>query len=144
MKKRKLRVGRILFALILFFGVAFFLAISAKKLVNLCKKEILNVEEGYVAGISANIKLYDSEFNEKEDITRGTKIKYQNKKIGTKLIEQMINDCRKNNVSSITLEVKKSNNNAIHLYEKMGFTKVSIRKGYYQGIDGILMEKELN
>ena len=32
---------------------------------------------------------------------------YQNKKIGTKLIEQMINDCRKNNVSSITLEVKK-------------------------------------
>lgn len=84
MKKRKLRVGRILFAFILFFGVAFFLAISAKKLVNLCKKEILNVEEGYVAGISANIKLYDSEFNEKEDITRGTKIKYQNKKINEK------------------------------------------------------------
>ena len=70
--------------------------------------------------------------------------KYQNKKIGTKLIEQMINDCRKNNVSSITLEVKKSNNNDIHLYEKIGFNKVSIRKGYYQGIDGILMEKELN
>ena len=56
----------------------------------------------------------------------------------------MINDCRKNNVLSITLEVKKSNNNAIHLYEKLGFNKVSIRKGYYQGIDGILMEKELN
>lgn len=79
-----------------------------------------------------------------ELININVKEDYQNKKIGTKLIEQMINDCRQNNVSSITLEVKKSNNNAIHLYEKMGFTKVSIRKGYYQGIDGILMEKELN
>lgn len=79
-----------------------------------------------------------------ELININVKEDYQNKKIGTKLIEQMINDCRKNNVSSITLEVKKSNNNAIHLYEKIGFNKVSIRKGYYQGIDGILMEKELN
>ena len=79
-----------------------------------------------------------------ELININVKEDYQNKKIGTKLIEQMINDCRQNNVSSITLEVKKSNNNAIHLYEKMGFNKVGIRKDYYQGIDGILMEKELN
>lgn len=68
---------------------------------------------------------------------------YQNKKIASKLIEYMIEDCLKSNVKSITLEVKETNYNAIHLYEKYGFNKISIRKGYYQGIDGILMEKEL-
>lgn len=68
---------------------------------------------------------------------------YQNQKIGTKLLEYMINDCKNNNANNITLEVKVTNYNAIHLYEKIGFKKIGLRKGYYQGIDGILMEKEL-
>ena len=42
---------------------------------------------------------------------------------------------------SITLEVKIDNFPAIHLYEKYGFEKKAIRKGYYNGIDGILMER---
>ena len=45
---------------------------------------------------------------------------------------------------SITLEVKKDNLPAIHLYKSSGFVEKAIRKGYYQGIDGILMEKEKN
>lgn len=68
---------------------------------------------------------------------------FQNQKIASKLIEHMINDCVKNNVTSITLEVKSTNVKAIHLYEKFGFKEIGTRKGYYQGIDGILMEKEL-
>ena len=68
---------------------------------------------------------------------------FQNKKIASNLIEFMINDLMKNNVSSITLEVKETNVKAIHLYKKYGFKEISIRKGYYNGIDGILMEKEL-
>ena len=39
-------------------------------------------------------------------------------------------------------EVKKDNLPAIHLYKSVGFVEKAIRKGYYQGIDGILMEKE--
>lgn len=68
---------------------------------------------------------------------------YQNQKIASKLMEYMIKDCQDKNVKSITLEVKETNVNAIHLYKKYGFKEISIRKGYYQGIDGILMEKEL-
>lgn len=68
---------------------------------------------------------------------------YQNRGIASKLLEYMINDCINKNVTSITLEVKETNSNAIYLYKKYGFNKVGIRKGYYQGIDGILMEKEL-
>lgn len=68
---------------------------------------------------------------------------YQNQKIASKLIEYMIEDSIKKQVKSITLEVKETNIKAIHLYKKYGFKEISIRKGYYQGIDGILMEKEL-
>lgn len=42
----------------------------------------------------------------------------------------------------ITLEAKITNFPAIHIYEKYGFHKVAIRKGYYNGIDGILMERK--
>ena len=44
----------------------------------------------------------------------------------------------------ITLEVKMDNFPAISLYEKNGFERKAIRKGYYNGIDGILMERKYN
>lgn len=68
---------------------------------------------------------------------------FQNQKIASKLLEYMINDCINKKATSITLEVKVTNEKAIHLYEKFGFKQISVRKGYYQGIDAILMEKEL-
>ena len=68
---------------------------------------------------------------------------FQNQKIASKLLEYMINDCINKEAISITLEVKVTNEKAIHLYEKFEFKQIGIRKGYYQGIDAILMEKEL-
>ena len=43
----------------------------------------------------------------------------------------------------ITLEVREDNYSAIRVYEKNNFNKKAIRKGYYNGIDGILMERKL-
>lgn len=56
---------------------------------------------------------------------------------GNFLLKKMIKAVEKN----ITLEVKENNYPAIALYEKNGFIKKAIRKGYYQGVDGILMER---
>ena len=42
----------------------------------------------------------------------------------------------------ITLEVNENNLPAISLYKKYGFKEVAKRKGYYSGIDAILMEKK--
>ncbi len=42
----------------------------------------------------------------------------------------------------ITLEVREDNEPAIRLYLKNNFKKTAIRKGYYKGIDGILMERK--
>ena len=43
---------------------------------------------------------------------------------------------------NITLEVNEKNP-AVKFYKKIGFEIVSIRKGYYNGQDGYLMEKKL-
>ena len=67
---------------------------------------------------------------------------YQNQKIGTKLLDYLIN-LYFGKVENITLEVKSDNDIAIRLYEKKGFVKKALRKGYYNGIDGILMEKDM-
>lgn len=68
---------------------------------------------------------------------------YRNRQIASRLLTYMIEDCQKNEIENITLEVKVTNIPAINLYKKFGFKEVAIRKRYYQGIDAILMEKEM-
>lgn len=58
-------------------------------------------------------------------------------KIGEKLLKKFTEIVEKD----VTLEVKNNNDIAIHLYKKYGFVEKAIRKGYYQGVDAILMEK---
>ena len=57
---------------------------------------------------------------------------------GDFLLKEMIKTVDKD----ITLEVREDNIPAIKVYEKNGFIKKAIRKGYYNGIDGILMERK--
>ena len=57
---------------------------------------------------------------------------------GDLLLKHLINLVQKD----ITLEVKEDNTPAIKLYLKNGFVKTAIRKGYYNGIDGVLMERK--
>jgi len=42
----------------------------------------------------------------------------------------------------ITLEVREDNIPALKLYDKYNFKQVAIRKGYYQGKNGLLMERK--
>jgi ribosomal protein S18 acetylase RimI-like enzyme len=64
----------------------------------------------------------------------------RNKGIGKKLINKMLEN---KEIKNITLEVKKDNKLGILLYNSLGFKIVSIRKGYYNGIDAYLMLKEV-
>ncbi len=54
------------------------------------------------------------------------------KHIGEALLCGIIEDCYKNMVKYITLEVRVSNAAAISLYEKYGFKSFGTRIGYYQ------------
>lgn len=64
----------------------------------------------------------------------------RNMGIGTFLMEYLIDCLRSINIYNITLEVSVLNSNAISLYKKFGFLEVAKRRGYYNGVDGILME----
>lgn len=57
--------------------------------------------------------------------------KLRHKKIATKMIEILINIAKKNNITKLTLEVRKSNILAQHLYENFGFEALGSRKKYY-------------
>ena len=57
---------------------------------------------------------------------------FQRNHIGEALLISLIEDCYKNKVKYITLEVRVSNKAAIGLYKKYGFKSFGTRKGYYQ------------
>ena len=63
---------------------------------------------------------------------------YRNKGKGKQLLQYLIDKEKKN----ITLEVKKDNYSAIKVYESKDFKHIAVRKGYYNGIDGLLMERK--
>lgn len=54
---------------------------------------------------------------------------------------QLLCELTENIAKDITLEVSCTNETAIKLYKKYGFKEKAIRKGYYKGVDGILMER---
>jgi [ribosomal protein S18]-alanine N-acetyltransferase len=65
----------------------------------------------------------------------------QNQGFGQVLITHLINQCSKNNVTKIWLEVRKSNIKAIKFYQKNTFVEVGSRKNFYTNPpeDAILM-----
>lgn len=57
---------------------------------------------------------------------------HRRKKYGEALLKRIIDDCYLEKIKYITLEVRVSNQAAINLYTKYGFTTFGTRKGYYQ------------
>lgn len=57
----------------------------------------------------------------------------------SKLIEHVINYAQD---KKIILEVSDQNTSALNLYKKYNFIEINRRKGYYNGIDAIIMEKK--
>ena len=70
---------------------------------------------------------------------------YRRRGIATALMSRAMDTMKnKYGASEVYLEVRVSNEPAIRLYEKLGFTKVRILRGYYlDGEDAYLMAREL-
>ena len=102
-------------------------------------KIITYVEKDKIIGFLLYSLIYDRiEIEQFEVIT-----KERGKGIGDKLLKYLIEKYQDTDIKNITLEVKEDNIVAINLYEKYGFKKVSTREKYYDGINGLLMEKTL-
>ena len=64
--------------------------------------------------------------------------------IGRRLVEELVSRLAANQVKSLTLEVRASNDPAIALYDEMGFRAVGRRPGYYRNPkeDALILRKE--
>ncbi len=65
---------------------------------------------------------------------------YRGKKIGTKILNAMINSTEDMWIIGLTLEVRVSNEVAINFYKGLGFVEEGVRKNYYENKeDAIIM-----
>ena len=100
-------------------------------------KIITYVEKDKIIGFLLYSLIYDRiEIEQFEVIT-----KERRKGIGDKLLKYLIEKYQDTDIKNITLEVKEDNIVAINLYKKYGFKKVSTREKYYDGVNGLLMER---
>jgi ribosomal-protein-alanine N-acetyltransferase len=71
----------------------------------------------------------------------------QGKGLGKLLLQQVIADAKCHGAQVLMLEVRASNMAAIGLYQRLGFTEIGRRKGYYPTADGredaVLMDLRL-
>ncbi len=68
---------------------------------------------------------------------------YQSKGYGAKLLQEVFAELLPQGLKRSILEVRKSNACAIHLYDKLDFKVIQIRKAYYSnGEDALVLLKE--
>lgn len=61
---------------------------------------------------------------------------YQGRGMGRFLLRHLISRCAKNDIDMVILEVRRSNQVAIQLYQSEGFHELGVRKGYYPDHEG--------
>lgn len=86
-----------------------------------------------------------SVFDEADIMNIVTRKDFRNKGIGTAILSYIIDFAQLNNIKKLTLEVNENNLSAIHIYEKLGFTKIAERAKYYGGTEtAIIMQQCFN
>lgn len=99
------------------------------------KTYIQNTSKYEIAGFIGVLTIID-EMNIMNIVVRKSK---RSLGIGSSLIKYIIDLAKKENLSSITLEVNEKNIFAINLYKKFNFKQVGIRKKYYNNIHSALL-----
>jgi len=95
---------------------------------NLAKYYCARLTDGTLTGYAGTWHVID----EGHITTIAVGNKFLRNHIGEALVNRIIEDCYKDGVKYLTLEVRVSNIPAIKLYEKYGFQSLGTRKGYYQ------------
>ena len=65
---------------------------------------------------------------------------HQGQRLGATLLRAMVDEATARECAEVLLEVRVDNEPALHLYEKAGFERISVRRGYFPGgVDGLVM-----
>lgn len=81
--------------------------------------------------------------DEAEIITIGVHPDARKSGIASAMLAIIENDIKKRGGKKIFLEVAENNEPARKLYEANGYKKIGVRPKYYDGIDAIMMDKDL-
>ena len=111
--------------------------------INTLKNDFANPNSTYIiaklddeiVGFAGFLKICD----EANIMNIVTKVEKRHLGIGSKLMQAFIDEAKKQNLTSITLEVNDKNFQAIKLYEKFGFKRIGLRKKYYNNTDDAII-----
>lgn len=110
---------------------------------NVLEKELENPLSDYIVAINGNeVVGYAGLWKPLDEghITNlVTKKDRRKEHIGTKMLEELINIAKRNNLKSLTLEVNIHNDIAIKLYQKYNFKEIGKRPKYYYNTDDALI-----
>ena len=97
--------------------------------------ELQNSVAGYLIAWKVSDEIQLNSIAVKKDLRK--------KGIGNRLLSELtLNDSEKK-FTSIFIEVRSRNSDAVNFYTDNGFTKTGVRKNYYNDDDALLMEKKL-
>ena len=97
--------------------------------------EIIASQNGFI--------VYRVTLDEAEIITIGVHPDSRNTGIASAMLGIVEKELKKSGIKNIFLEVAENNTPARRLYESNGFVQIGIRPKYYDGVDAIMMKKEL-
>ena len=97
--------------------------------------EIIASQNGFI--------VYRQTLDEAELITIGVAPDARRGGIAAAMLGIMESELKKNGVKSIFLEVAQDNTPARSLYQQNGYKEIGVRPKYYDGVDAIMMKKEL-
>lgn len=97
--------------------------------------EIIASQNGFI--------VYRVTLDEAEIISIGVHPDARNTGVASAMVGIVLGELKKSGVKSVFLEVAKDNAPARKLYESNGFVQIGVRPKYYDGVDAILMKKEL-
>ena len=112
----------------------------AGELTNPLSLWLVAEDNGVLAGYVGS----QSVVGEADMMNLAVKPDYRRRGIGEALVLALVDGLKAQEVSSLTLEVRASNEPAIALYEKLGFYQVGRRPGYYRSPreDALILRKE--
>ena len=95
-------------------------------------------EEGKIVGYCG----YYGTVQEGEITNVAIEERYRNRGYGRKMLTELMKIASDHHVERLVLEVRISNDSARHLYQKLGFKELGIRKNFYQHPieDAVIME----
>jgi [ribosomal protein S18]-alanine N-acetyltransferase len=76
--------------------------------------------------------------------TIGVRADQQGRGLGATLLEGLVAEARRRGASALLLEVRADNAAALALYQRHGFERLALRRGYYgPGRDAVVMRRRL-